>query len=243
MAGKMPNKVNGKMASRIDIAYTALRRAILEQALEPGTKLPEDAVGSGFDMSRTLAREVLAKLQFDGLVDIKRGRSARVASPSLSDANDIFHLRKILEGEVVHRIVEHWSADIANELKAHIREEETAAKAGKAHVSIRLAGEFHIKLAEMAGSHLLARFVNEVVNRCSLILALYGRPHSSECAVSEHGALFDAFETGNLDVAMSLMDRHIGSVEERALIAEDAEEKPDLHDIIGLYTDKKGGAM
>lgn len=224
--------------SRIDIAYTALRQAILEQALEPGTKLPEDAIGSGFDMSRTLAREVLAKLQFDGLVEIKRGRSARVARPSLSEADDNFHLRRTLEGEVVRRIIEHWSPDMAKDLKAHIQEEEIAAKAGKARVSIRLAGEFHIKLAEMTGSQLLARFVTEIVNRCSLILALYGRPHSPECAVSEHSALFDAFETGDLGAAMSLMDEHIGSVEERAMITGNTEKKPDLLEIIGLYSDK-----
>lgn len=234
----MPKNRDGKGKSRIDIAHTALRQAILEQALEPGTKLPEDTIGSGFDMSRTLAREVLAKLQFDGLVEIKRGRSARVASPSLSEANDIFHLRRNLEGEVVRLIIERWSPDMAMELKAHIREEEIAAKAGKESASIRLAGEFHIKLARMAGSQLLAKFVNEIVNRCSLLLALYGRPHSSECAVSEHGALFDAFETGNLSAAMSLMDEHIGSVEERAMIAENEDEKPDLSDIIGLFANK-----
>jgi len=28
--------------------------------------------------------------------------------------------------------------------------------------------------------------VSEVVSRCSLILALYGRPHSSECGMNEH---------------------------------------------------------
>lgn len=235
----MPSKGEGRQTSRIDIAYTALRQAILEQALEPGTKLPEDAIGSGFDMSRTLAREVLAKLQFDGLVEVKRGRSARVARPSLSEANDIFHLRRNLEGEVVRRVIEHWSPDMAKELKAHIRDEEIAAKAGNGPVSIRLAGEFHIKLAQMAGSPLLARFVNEIVNRCSLILALYGRPHSSECAVSEHAALFEAFEAGNLSAAMSLMEEHIGSVEERAMIAENEQEKPDLLDIIGLYAENR----
>ena len=238
----MSNNEDTKATSRIDIAHTALRKAILEQALEPGTKLPEDTIGSGFNMSRTLAREVLAKLQYDGLVEIKRGRSARVARPSLSEAVDIFQLRRTLEAEVVRRIIERWSPDLATELNAHIREEEVAAKAGKGPVSIRLAGEFHIKLAEMAGSVLLARFVTETVNRCSLILALYGRPHSPECAVSEHGALFDAFAAGDFGTAVSLMNEHIGSVEERALIAGNTQKKPDLLEIIGLYSNQSKAA-
>ena len=40
----------------------------------------------------------------------------------------------------------------------------------------------------MTGSPVLTRYVSEVASRCGLILALYSRPHSSECAVSEHRA-------------------------------------------------------
>ena len=39
---------------RTDLAHEALKQAILERALQPGTKLPEDDIGSHFAMSRTL---------------------------------------------------------------------------------------------------------------------------------------------------------------------------------------------
>ena len=66
--------------------------------------------------------------------------------------------------------------------------EEEQARGSDEPLSIRLATEFHILLAEMTGSPVLARYVSEVSSRCGLILALYSRPHSSECAVSEHRA-------------------------------------------------------
>ena len=69
---------------------------------------------------------------------------------------------------------------------------EDAAHGRDGPASIRLAGEFHILLAEMTGNAMLARYVNEVVSRCSLILAIYGRPHSSDCAVTEHRELIEA---------------------------------------------------
>jgi hypothetical protein len=36
--------------------YRALRHAIIEQALEPGAKLPEDSIGERFGASRTIVR-------------------------------------------------------------------------------------------------------------------------------------------------------------------------------------------
>jgi DNA-binding GntR family transcriptional regulator len=99
-------------------------------------------------------------------------------------------------------------------------------------VLIRLAGEFHIKLAEMAGNRLLQRYLSEVVSRCSLILALYGRPHSSECAVAEHREIIEALRRGDAKAATTLMDRHVGSVEERALIDEP---ERDLGSVLSRY--------
>jgi DNA-binding GntR family transcriptional regulator len=46
---------------------------------------------------------------------------------------------------------------------------------------MRLIGKFHLVLARMTGNGLLTRHITEVVSRCSLILAIYGRPHSAEC--------------------------------------------------------------
>ena len=54
--------------SRGEAVYQGLRRAIIEAALRPGTKLPEDAVGESFGVSRTIMRSVLARLASEGLV-------------------------------------------------------------------------------------------------------------------------------------------------------------------------------
>ena len=48
--------------SRSDAIYASLRRAILEQALKPGVKLPEDQIGETFGVSRTSARNALMRL-------------------------------------------------------------------------------------------------------------------------------------------------------------------------------------
>lgn len=230
--------VSTPSTSRRDVAYRALRQAIIEQQLRPGAKLPEDEIGASFGISRTLVREALARLHSDGLVETGGKRTATVARPSLDEAKEIFEVRRGLERQVVDLVIARWRPDYAIALDGHVREEVAAAAADPA-VAIRLAGEFHLKLAEMSGNRLLLRYLTEVVSRCSLILALYGRPHSSECAVNEHHEIIAALRAGDGERAVALMDAHVGSVEARALLADRAAPEP-LGAVLSRYADIAG---
>jgi DNA-binding GntR family transcriptional regulator len=224
-----------KKSTRVDVACKALRQAIIEQALPPGTKLPEDEVGARFGMSRTLVRAALAQLQSEGLVDAPPRRTATTAKPTLEQAREVFWVRRTLEREAVRLVIARWRPEFGAELEGHVREEEAARRAGEARVSIRLAGEFHIKLGEMSGNSLLRRYLGEVVSRCSLILALYGRPHSADCAVNEHREIVAALRGGNADAATAVMDHHLGSVEHRARL--DRDEQFDLGTVLSRYAE------
>ena len=226
-----------KTSPRAESAYQALRRAIIEQALLPGAKLPEDQIGAHFGMSRTLVRATLGRLHAEGLVDARPKRTVTVAQPSLEEAREVFAVRRALEREAVALVIQRWRAEYGAELEGHVREETAARARGDDRVSIRLAGEFHIKLAAMSGNRVLERYLGELVSRCSLILALYGRPHSSECAVNEHSEIIAALRRGDADFAIRRMDEHVGSVEKRALLAGVADAEPDLGSILSRYAE------
>ena len=42
------------------------------------------------------------------------------------------------------------------------------------------------QLAELTGSPVLIRYVNEVSYRCGLTLSMFSRPHSTHCGIQEH---------------------------------------------------------
>jgi DNA-binding GntR family transcriptional regulator len=226
-----------KKSSRVDFASQALRRAIIEQALPPGTKLPEDELGARFGMSRTLVRAALAQLQSEGLVDAPPRRTATTAKPTLEEAREVFEVRRMLEREVVRLVIARWRPEFGAELEGHVREEEAAGKAGDIRVSGRLAGEFHVKLGELSGNSLLRRYLGEVVSRCSLILALYGRPHSTDCAVNEHREIVAALRGRNADAAVTVMDHHLGAVEHRALSDQNRDAQFDLGAVLSRYAE------
>jgi len=192
-------------------------------------------------VSRTIVRATLARLQAEGLVETQLKRTAKVAQPTLEEAKEIFALRQVLEREAVRLVSEGWRPEFGKELEDLVREEEAVKAAGNDRVSIRLAGQFHIKLASLAGNGLLQRYLAELVSRCSLILATFVRPHSSECAIAEHYKIIEALRCGETAAAIGMMDDHLGSVESRALLTEDSGATRSLSTLLSRYTGATGG--
>src|SRR5262245_65618755 len=82
----------------------AVRTAILERRLAPGTRLPEVAIGAYFGVSRTLARQALRTLAGEGIVELRDRRVAVVARPSAADVRNVFAARRAIEGSVVEHV-------------------------------------------------------------------------------------------------------------------------------------------
>jgi DNA-binding GntR family transcriptional regulator len=234
-AGAIMSKKNSAQAlPRSELVYRAVRRAIIEQALMPGDKLPEDVIGERFGVSRTIARTALGRLNAEGLVDLQPNKGAAVAQPGLAEAYDIFEARRCLERQVVLRLVNRITEKDLRMLDRHL-ELEAQARDKDGPAAIRLAGEFHVLLAELAGNAVLARYIDETVSRCSLILALYGRPHSAECAVNEHQQIVAALRAGDAQLAIGTMEHHLEAVNERALLASAPNKQRDIRSILGRY--------
>jgi DNA-binding GntR family transcriptional regulator len=231
---KSARPVSNSSTDRVGAIYRALRHAIIEQALSPGAKLPEDAIGERFGASRTIVRHVLGQLAAEGLVELRRNRGAAVATPSWDEARDVFDVRLGLERLIVSRLAGRLTAEQIKQLESHVDDEEQARGTNEP-LSIRLATEFHIVLAEMTGSPVLTRYVSEVASRCGLILALYSRPHSAECAVSEHRAVIAALAAGDAERATAVMDQHLEAVAGRALIVSRPPREYDIKAILARY--------
>ena len=161
-----------------------------------------------------------------------------MASPAWEEARDTFDVRLGIERLVMSRLAGRLTKEQVSTLEAHVDQEERA-RGNNEPLSIRLATEFHILLAQMTGSPVLTRYVSELSSRCGLILALYSRPHSSECAVNEHRAVIFALAAGDIERASAVMEKHLEAVAGRALIVARPERNRDLKDILTAYTDKE----
>jgi DNA-binding GntR family transcriptional regulator len=222
---------------RSQIVHRILKQAILDTAILPGTKLSEDSVGESIGVSRTVVKEALVRLSEEGLVEMRPNKGAWVARPAFEEGYDLYSIRFALERLVVEKLTGRLGEEECKALEAHIRAEEEA-KSGDRKTSIRLAGEFHSLLATMTGNAVLARYINELVSRTSLVATLYARPHSTECSICEHAEILSGIKEGNVDKAVGLMMTHLQSTVDRALMAPGKSGR--LQDILAPYAREAG---
>jgi len=101
----------------------AIREAIVERRLSPGTKLSESDVGNLFNVSRTLARAALQALSYEGLVSVEKNRGAFVAYPSPDEARQIFAARRLVEPGILREAAVHITPSDIEHLKQLLLEE------------------------------------------------------------------------------------------------------------------------
>ena len=81
-----------------EIAYEAIREAILSGRFLPGQRLVADELAQEFGTSRMPIREALQRLENAGLVSITPHRGAVVSELSEQEIVEIYHIRAVLEG-------------------------------------------------------------------------------------------------------------------------------------------------
>lgn len=194
----------------------SIRNAIVDRRLAPGTKLSETDVGNLFNVSRTLVRSALQALSHEGLVRVERNRGAFVAYPSPDEAREIFASRRLIETGTVTEAAKHIGpTDIAH-LRLLLEEEDqlTQRRGSVARrAEIKASGDFHLTIAAISRNSILQRFMEELVARSSLVIALYGQSTVSSCGHNEHQEIVDALESGDVARACALMSHHITHIE------------------------------
>ncbi len=186
-----------------------LERAIVSHRVLPGAKLGEDDLADIYGVSRTMIRSALQELSHARLVTIERNRGAFVSRPDPAEARDIMEARSLLEPRTARSATERMTPDALEGLKARLDQEHRALDAGEIGEALSLSGKFHTDIARIAQQPTIAEFIESLVARSSLIIALYWERKSAVCEEFAHHALVDAFANGEAQLAEELMLSHI----------------------------------
>ena len=195
-------------AAAPDIAQD-LSAAILSHRLSPGQKLGEDDLGEIYGVSRTIVRSALQALAHQKLVEIRRNRGAFVASPTPREAHEVFEARRLVEPHVTESAARKATPQDIAVLKQHVAQEHAAVAAGRRGEALAMSGRFHVEIARIADQAIIADMVRSLVERSSLIIALYWRKQSSLCETGAHHDLLDAIAAGDVGLSRDLMERHL----------------------------------
>ena len=210
--------------------------AVVEQRLPPGTKLSESALCEAFGVGRMRIRRALLLLSSREVVDLQANRGAFVSSPTPQQAREVFEARLTLEPTIARLAVERAThADIEN-LTTHFVKEHAAHHEHSRQDAIRLSGQFHLLLAQIAANSVMLRMMKELVTRTSLIIGIFGAPSVTNCRDDDHERILRAFKTRDGQAAADLMAEHLRVIEGSLELSS---QKGGAVDLIELFARKR----
>lgn len=113
------NPQNRRISTK-DIAYSEVKKRIIEGTLKPGEPIVEEKLSNELGISRTPLREALQRLEFDTLVVRQVNGRLKVAPVSVKEVNEIFHVRSRLEGIAVLEATENATEEDLQKLSSII---------------------------------------------------------------------------------------------------------------------------
>lgn len=196
--------------------YLALRKAIVNGKLPPGSKLVEGQVAAQLGVSRNPVREALRKLEQDGLVVHNPNHGVTVSAVSPEQSAEIAVVREELEALSCRLAAAAITpADIAD-LRKMLADLATSTASGDLDELIATENGFHERLASIGGNATLTRILgllrDTILRFRRAAIVLPGRP---EEVLDEHTRIVDALEAGDAASAESLMRAHIRQASQR----------------------------
>ncbi|MEJ5083281.1 MULTISPECIES: GntR family transcriptional regulator [unclassified Ochrobactrum] len=206
--------------------------SIAERRLRPGFQLKEEELAAFFNVSRTRARQALAALSREGLVDIVPNHGAFICKPTVREARDVFFVRRAVERCVVQHLCKHATRADLRRLSHHLSEEKRAISRRMTTDIIKLSGGFHVLLAELTSSDFLFTMMRDLISRTSLITAIYRDTDIVNCGSEEHAKIVEAITKQNAEQALCLLAHHLDHVESKLDLREVNEYANDLSTVL-----------
>lgn len=216
----MTHATGGPAATATDAAYESLKRAVLTCTLAPGTELREAQLAEQFRLGRSPVRGALGRLVQDGFVEVRPRKGYRVTDLKITDVNEVFELRLMLEPAAAELAASRAPRETIRSLHdlAHAEYDHTDPTSYERFIVDNR--EFHVRLAEAAGNHRLARSIRTLLEEMQRLffLSLTVRDTSSE-QMHEHHALYDAIVAGDAALARKISADQIEQSRRRVIEA------------------------
>lgn len=190
--------------------YGALREDILNGKYKPGENLIELRIAEELNVSRTPVREAVRQLELEGLVESIPNKGVIVKGISKKDIEDIYRIRKVLEGLAARWAVEKITdEDVENLQEVYDLMEFYTMKNDVNQIS-KLNTRFHEIIFNATKSsimqHILKDFQFYVKWARHESLCTPGR---KEEALREHNDILQAFKKRDADEAEKFLTIHV----------------------------------
>ena len=201
--------------SLTDQAYKIIKEAIISLELEPGEKLKESTVAEELGISKTPVREALTRLQHEGLVNVLPFRGAFVAEIDDRDMEEIFELRKLLEGAAAKKAALNFSAEDSQEGETLLEEMRAAYKAGDIKSYAQPSRDFHGLLIRKFGNQRMISVLKTFDDQLERIrITTIRTSENIPLFIEDYEKIFEALKAGNPEAAEKALLLHLKRAKE-----------------------------
>lgn len=204
---KGPAPSRGSMPEAV---ASALREAILDGALTPGTWLREAEVAREMNVSRTPVRDAFRILAAEGLVSINANQGAVVTQMTAEDVVELYVMRETLEMLAAKLAARRGAQQCLEAFADLIPKMREIGEQGRIQELSKLNFDFHAVILAAAGNRYLDRALTQIQNAARRFPdPTLGLPGRVEESIGEHVALADAISTGDAETAERLAGEHM----------------------------------
>lgn len=196
-----------------DIAYAAIKKAILSVQLKPGIPLVETQLAQELGISKTPVRAALEELEREGFVTRILFKGTYVTEVTIKDLTEVFQLRAVLEGLAARLATPLFSPPDLDMIEKSLTAAETALAEGHLSLCSELGKKLHDAIIDKADSQRLNMIIRNLDDHVQRFRAISdqrsGRLNKS---AKQHRRILDALREQDPDAAEQAMRDHLHSV-------------------------------
>ena len=208
-----------------EFAYKKCQELIGSGELSPGNLYSESAMSKQLGISRTPLRTALQQLEKEGLIIRLPQRGFYVYQFEEKDIEELFAIRKAIEGYAVEQIAREKSEVDLNQAKKHLNAQVEARKSDDYSEFIREDRKFHENLVKALNNRRLVTIYSDLRQSIELLgLRRFKMNSQRNQSISEHKSIIKAIENGDplaareavynhLDMAMIPLKEYLKSID------------------------------
>ncbi|HST85968.1 MAG TPA: GntR family transcriptional regulator [Kineosporiaceae bacterium] len=203
-----------------------LRERITDGTLQPGSRLPEDALGSALGVSRNTLREAFRLLIHEHLVVAELNRGAFVRRLSSADVVDLYRVRQLVECAAV-RAFTGTDTEAPDDLRRAVQEGELAAKEDRWSDVATANMRFHQAIVALARSPRLDEYMRQVSAELRLAFHVMQNPRTfHEPFLGRNREILERLDAGDLATAADLLAAYLRDAERQVVAGYEAVQTP-----------------
>ena len=208
-----------------EFAYQKCQELIGSGELSPGNLYSESAISKQLGISRTPLRTALQQLEREGLIIRLPQRGFYVYQFEEKDIEELFAIRKAIEGYAVEQIARKKSEVDLKQARRHLNAQVEARQSDDYSEFIREDRKFHENLVKALKNKRLVTIYSDLRQSIELLgLKRFKMNSQRNQSISEHKSIIKAIEKGDpiaareavynhLDMAMIPLKQYLKSID------------------------------